>query len=156
MQFDKFTHKSQETIQSAQQLAQDSSHQEIQVEHLVKAILTQPGSIVVPVLKKLGVDPSLLLGDVNQILKDIPQVSGQGVGQSYISQDLKMLIDTSFSVAQQMQDDYISQEHLFLAAFKDKKSAFYKTLTRLGIDEKDFLQALSAIRGSGSFQKDKK
>jgi ATP-dependent Clp protease ATP-binding subunit ClpB len=148
MQFDKFTHKSQETIQAAQQLAQDSNHQEIQVEHLVKTILSQPGSIVVPVLKKLGVDPSLLLNDVNQVLKDIPQVSGQGVGQSYISQDLKKLFDASFSVAQQMQDDYISQEHLFLAAFRDKKSDFYKTLTRRGIDEKDFLQALSAIRGS--------
>ena len=98
MQFDKFTHKSQETIQAAQQLAQDSNHQEIQVEHLVKTILTQPESVVVPVLKKLGVDPSLLLNDVNQLLKDIPQVFGQGTGQSYISQDLKKLFDASFSV----------------------------------------------------------
>ncbi len=148
MQFDKLTHKSQETIQSAQQLAQDDNHQEIHVAHLIKAILIQPGSIVAPVLKKLGVDPSLLLSDMNQLLKDIPQVSGQGVGQSYASQDLKKLFDTSFSVAQQMQDEYISQEHLFLAAFKDTKSTFYKALTSRGIDEKNFLQALSAIRGS--------
>ncbi len=148
MQFDKFTHKSQETIQAAQQLAQDGNHQEIQVAHLGKAILMQPDSVVVPVLKKLGSDPSLLLNDINQLLKDIPQVSGQGVGQSYASQNLKKLFDSSFSVARQMQDEYISQEHLFLAAFKDRKSEFFKVLTNRGIDEKNFLQALSAIRGS--------
>ena len=148
MQFDKFTHKSQETIQAAQQLAQDNNHQEIQVEHLAKALLMQPDSIVVPVLKKLGVDPSLLLNDINQLLKDIPQVSGQGIGQSYVSQSLKKIFDASFTVAQQMQDEYISQEHLFLAAFKETKSNFYKALTNRGIDEKNFLQALSAIRGS--------
>ncbi len=148
MKFDKFTHKSQETIQAAQQLAQDGNHQEIHVAHLGKAILMQPDSIVVPVLKKLGVDPSLLLNDINQLLKDIPQVSGQGIGQSYASQNLNKLLDTSFSVAEQMQDEYISQEHLFLAAFKDRKSNFFKVLTNRGIDEKSFLQALSAIRGS--------
>jgi ATP-dependent Clp protease ATP-binding subunit ClpB len=148
MKFDKFTHKSQETIQAAQQLAQDGNHQEIHVAHLGKAILMQPDSIVVPVLKKLGVDPSLLLNDINQLLKDIPQVSGQGIGQSYASQNLNKLFDTSFSVAEQMQDEYISQEHLFLAAFKDRKSNFFKALTNRGIDEKNFLQALSAIRGS--------
>ncbi len=148
MKFDKFTHKSQETIQAAQQLAQDGNHQEIHVAHLGKAILMQPDSIVVPVLKKLGIDPSLLLNDINQLLKDIPQVSGQGIGQSYASQNLNKLFDTSFSVAEQMQDEYISQEHLFLAAFKDRKSAFFKVLTNRGIDEKSFLQALSAIRGS--------
>ncbi|MCK5515401.1 MAG: ATP-dependent chaperone ClpB [Desulfobulbaceae bacterium] len=148
MQFDKFTHKSQETIQAAQQLAQDGNHQEIQVAHLGKAILMQPDSVVVPVLKKLGSDPSLLLNDINQLLKEIPQVSGQGIGQSYASQNLKKLFDSSFSVARQMQDEYISQEHLFLAAFKDRKSEFFKVLTNRGIDEKNFLQALSAIRGS--------
>ena len=56
MQFDKFTLKSQEAIQTAQRLAQDLDHQEIQVAHLAKAILTQPEGIVVPVLKKMGID----------------------------------------------------------------------------------------------------
>lgn len=148
MQFDKFTHKSQETIQAAQQLAQDSNHQEIQVPHLIKAILVQPGSIVVPVLKKIGADPSVLLNAINKLLEDLPQVSGQGVGQSYASQDLKKLLDGSLAAAKQIQDEYISQEHLFLAAFNDKKSNSYKTLTSLGIDEKNFLHALSEIRGS--------
>lgn len=148
MQFDKFTHKSQEAIQAAQQLAQSSNHQEIGVAHLIKTILLQPDGIVVPVLQKLGVEPSLVLSDINQLLEDIPQVSGQGVGQSYASQNLKALFNTSITVAQQMQDEFVSQEHLFLAAQRNKKGNIQGILTNRGIDENNFLQALSEIRGS--------
>jgi ATP-dependent Clp protease ATP-binding subunit ClpB len=148
MQFDKFTHKSQEAIQAAQQLAQDSSHQEIGIAHLLKAILQQPDGIVVPVLQKLGIDPSLVLSDLNQLLEKIPRVSGHGAGQSYASQELKALFDASISVAQNMQDDFISHEHLFLAALQNKNSTIFKTLTSRGINENNFLQALSEIRGS--------
>ncbi|MBW1637240.1 MAG: ATP-dependent chaperone ClpB [Deltaproteobacteria bacterium] len=148
MQFDKFTHKSQEAIQSAQQLAQGSGHQEISIPHLLKAILQQPDGIVVPVLQKLGIDPSLVLSDLNQLLENIPKVSGHGAGQSYASQELKVLFDKAISVAQNMQDEFISQEHLFLAALQNKKSPIHKTLSSRGIDENNFLQALSEIRGS--------
>jgi len=148
MQFDKFTHKSQEAIQAAQQLAQSSNHQEIGVAHLIKTILLQPDGIVVPVLQKLGVEPSLVLSDINQLLEDIPQVSGQGVGQSYASQNLTALFNTSITVAQQMQDEFVSQEHLFLAAQRNKKGNIQGILTNRGIDENNFLQALSEIRGS--------
>ena len=148
MQFDKFTHKSQEAIQAAQQLAQSGNHQEIGVAHLIKTILLQPDGIVVPVLQKIGVDPSVILSDINQLLEDTPQVSGQGAGQSYASQNLKTLFDTSISVAQQMQDEFVSQEHLFLASLKNRKSDIHRILTSRGIDENNFLQALSTIRGS--------
>ena len=148
MQFDKFTHKSQEAIQAAQQLAQSGNHQEIGVAHLIKTILLQPDGIVVPVLQKIGVDPSVILSDINQLLEDTPQVSGQGAGQSYASQNLKALFDTSITVAQQMQDEFVSQEHLFLASLKNRKSDIHRILTSRGIDENNFLQALSTIRGS--------
>jgi len=148
MQFDKFTNKSQEAIQAAQQLAQDNNHQEIHISHLLKAIVLQPDGIVVPVLQKLGIDPSLVLKDINQLLEEIPRVSGQGAGQSFASQDLKNLLDSSFSVAQQMQDDYISQEHLFLAAIDSKDAKVQKVLSKYGINKNNFLQTLSEIRGS--------
>ncbi|MFH0781211.1 MAG: ATP-dependent chaperone ClpB [Pseudomonadota bacterium] len=148
MQFDKFTLKSQEAIQTAQKLAQDQGHQEIQVAHLAKAILTQPDGIVVPVLKKMGIDPSLVLLDLNQLLEKIPQVSGQGASQSYASKSLKKILDDSFSTAKQMQDDYVSQEHLFLAILKNNAIDVCRCLNNRGIQEKDFLQGLSALRGS--------
>ncbi len=148
MQFDKFTLKSQEAIQTAQKLAQDQGHQEIQAAHLAKAILTQPDGIVIPVLKKMGVDPSLVLMDLNQLLEKIPQVSGHAASQSYASKHLTKILDGSFAVAKQMQDDYVSQEHLFLAILKNSAIDVCKCLNTRGIQEKDFLLALSTLRGS--------
>jgi ATP-dependent Clp protease ATP-binding subunit ClpB len=148
MQFDKFTLKSQEAIQSAQQLAKDNNHQEIQTAHLAKAIITQPEGIVVPVLQKMGADPSLILMDLNQLIEHFPQVSGRGVGQNYISRELQQIIDNSFGIAKQMQDEYVSQEHLFLAILRKSDSDVCKALKKRGIEEKTFLQALSVIRGS--------
>jgi ATP-dependent Clp protease ATP-binding subunit ClpB len=148
MQFDKFTLKSQEAIQSAQQLAKDNNHQEIQTAHLAKTIITQPEGIVVPVLQKMGADPSLILMDLNQLIEHFPQVSGRGVGQNYISRELQQIIDNSFGIAKQMQDEYVSQEHLFLAILRKSDSDVCKALKKRGIEEKTFLQALSVIRGS--------
>ncbi len=148
MQFDKFTLKSQKAIQAAQQLARDSNHQEIHAAHLAKAILTQPEGIVVPVLQKMGTDPSLTLMDLNQLLEKIPQVSGQGAGQSYASPELQQILDNSFGIAKQMQDEYVSQEHLFLAILKSSGSDVCKALKNRGIVEATFLQALSVLRGS--------
>ncbi len=148
MQYDKFTLKSQEAIQTAQRLAQDHDQQEIQVAHLAKAILTQPEGIVVPVLKKMGIDPSLVLMDLNRLLEKTPRVSGQGVGQSYASRNLKKVLDESFATAKQMQDEYVSQEHLFLTILKNTDIDTCKALNSRGIQENNFLQALSALRGS--------
>lgn len=147
MQFDKFTLKSQKAIQAAQQLAQDNNHQEIQTSHLAKAILTQPEGIVVPVVQKMGIDPSLVLMDLNQLLDKLPKVSGQGVGQSYASRELQQILDNSFAVAKQMQDEFVSQEHLFLAILKSSGETA-KALKNRGVDETGFMQGLSVLRGS--------
>ncbi|KGO32986.1 MAG: ATP-dependent chaperone ClpB [Desulfoprunum sp.] len=147
MQFDKFTLKSQEAIQAAQQLAQDNSNQEIHPAHLVKAILVQPNGSVVPVLQKMGVDPSLILMGANRLIEQIPRVSGSGAGQVYASPELKRVLDSSFAIATQMQDAYVSQEHLFLALIRDQKSSVAAMLAQYGIDEKKFLEALQTIRG---------
>ena len=82
MQLDKFTLKSQEAIQSAHSLAQNNGNQEIQPEHLLKAILEQPEGVAVPVLKKMGVDPSVILSETNQLIEQLPKVSGGGDGQT--------------------------------------------------------------------------
>ncbi len=147
MQFDKFTIKSQEAVQNAQRLAEDQGHQEIQPAHLVKAILTQVDGIVVPVLKKIGVDPTLVLADLNSLLEKLPRVSGQA-SQSYASRQLKKVLDDSFNTARQMQDEYVSQEHLFLAVLHNPDLDVSKALKARGVHEKEFLRGLSALRGS--------
>jgi ATP-dependent Clp protease ATP-binding subunit ClpB len=147
MQFDKFTLKSQEAIQSAQNMAQKKGHQQITPVHLVKAIIEQPKGIVVPVLQKMGITPSILLSDVNRQLEAIPQVTGTGAGQAYASNELRSILDNGLAVAQKMKDEFVSQEHLFLAIIQSKTD-IAQSLINQGVDEKNFLQALSSIRGS--------
>lgn len=148
MQFDKLTIKSQEAIQAAQLLAQNNNNQEIGTAHLVKAILEQPEGVVVPVLQKMGADPSMVLMETGKLIGNLPQVSGGGAGQAYLSNELRKIIDNSFNTANQMQDDFVSQEHLFLAILQDGKSNCAKMLKQMGIDEKSFLNALTTIRGN--------
>ncbi len=148
MQFDKLTIKSQEAIQAAQQFAQNNNNQEIRISHLVKAILEQPEGVVVPVLQKMGIEPSKVLMETGKLIENIPQVSGGGAGQAYLSNDLRKIIDNSFKTANQMQDDFVSQEHLFLTIIQDGKSKSSKMLHLLGVNEKNFLTALTTIRGN--------
>jgi len=148
MQFDKFTIKSQEAIQAAQQLAQGKSHQEIHTAHLARAILEQPEGVVVPVLQKMGVDPSIILMELNKLIDKIPQVSGSGAGQAYISAELKQILDKAFSAASRMQDEFVSQEHLFLSILQESRSEVSKMLRGKGVEEKGFLSALTTIRGN--------
>ncbi len=148
MQFDKFTIKSQEAIQNAQQLAQNNGNQEISTAHLIKAILEQPEGVVVPVLQKMGVEPSVILAETGKLIDKQSQVSGSGAGQAYLSNELRKIIDTAFKTASDMKDDFVSQEHLFLTIIREKKSDSAKMLKQFGVDEKTFLNALITIRGS--------
>ncbi len=148
MQLDKFTVKSQEAIQTAHNTAQQFGNQEMQPEHLLKAILEQPEGVVVPVLQKMGIEPSKVLSGANQLIDKLPKVSGSGAGQTYMSQDFKKLLDEAFKSATSMQDEYVSQEHLFMAILALGASAAAQMLSSLGITAEGFLQALTTIRGN--------
>ena len=148
MQFDKFTIKAQEAIQGAQQLAQNQNHPEIHTAHLASSLMTQPEGIVPPVIQKVGLDPSIILMEINESLKALPTVSGSGVGQIYASKQLNAVLNDALSHATSMGDDFISGEHLFLAILKDTKSKLCKSFIERGLNEKNFLQALSTLRGS--------
>jgi len=148
MQLDKFTLKSQEAIQSALTFAQNNGQQEMQPEHLLKAILEQPEGVVVPVLQKMGIDPSVVLSEINQLISKLPKVSGAGAGQTYASPQFQKLLDQAFKTATNMQDEYVSQEHLFMAMLSDSSLAVASILQRLGINSNGFLQALTTVRGN--------
>ncbi len=148
MQLDKFTLKSQEAIQTAQQLAQTNGNQELQPEHLLKAILEQPDGVVVPVLQKMGFIPSVVLNETNQLINNLPKVSGAGANQTYASQALRTLLDQSFKTAANMQDEYVSQEHLFLTMLAERSLQVTAMLGRHGITSEAFLKALQTVRGN--------
>ncbi|HHD63880.1 MAG TPA: ATP-dependent chaperone ClpB, partial [Desulfobulbaceae bacterium] len=148
MQLDKFTVKSQEAIQTAHNTAEQFGNQEMQPEHLIKAILEQPEGVVVPVLQKMGIEPSRVLSDTNQLIDKLPKVSGGGAGQTYMSSDFKKVMDQAFKTATSMQDDYVSQEHLFMAILALSGLAAARMLNQAGITADGFLQALTTIRGN--------
>lgn len=148
MQFDKFTVKSQEAVQGAQNLAQGKGHQEVQPEHLMKVLLDQPEGVVTPILQKMGVNPAQLRQEMDALLTKLPQVSGGGYTQAYAGKRLQALLDRAFKVAGEMQDEYVSLEHLVLAVLDDKDSPAAQAFKRKGVSREAFLQALVAIRGN--------
>ena len=147
MQFDKFTIKSQEAIQESQATAERHGHQEIKPEHLLETLLEQKDGVIIPVLQKMEVNLPALKAEAERLLENLPKVSGGGFGQVYASQQFKKVLDDSFNLASNMQDEYVSQEHLFLALLSEKSTAA-DLLRSLGIDKDAFLQALVSIRGN--------
>ena len=145
MQFDKFTIKSQEAIQESQVIAERNGHQEIKPEHLLLPLLEQKDGVITPVLQKMGVTLAALKNDAKALIDNLPKVSGSGFGQVYASQIFKKVLDQSFSLAANMQDEYVSQEHLFLALLAEK-GVVADTLQRHGVTRDAFLQAL-VMRG---------
>jgi ATP-dependent Clp protease ATP-binding subunit ClpB len=148
MQLDKFTMKSQEALQQAQNLAEGKGNQEIQAEHLLQVLLQQPEGVVVPVLRKMGINPGSVLTDVEAGIDRLPKVSGAGFGQVYLSARLKRVLDHAFRVANEMRDEYVSQEHLFLALVDAKDSTVAELLLAKGVNRDNFLAALVSVRGS--------
>jgi len=148
MQFDKFTMKSQEAMQAAQSLAEQQGHQELQPEHLLKVLFGEREGVIAPAVQKLGLRRELLAAEMDALLGKLPKVSGPGAGQIYASAAFRRLLDRAFKVAGEMQDEYVSQEHLLLAALDDRDLAATKALVGNGLTKDAFLKALAAVRGS--------
>ena len=119
-----FTHKAQEAIFSAQAIAQEKGQQQIDTLHLLSALLKQEESIVLIILKKLGVDIDDLQRKIEQKLLKIPTTSGGSIfGQLYLTQDLARTIEQARQESLKMGDEFISVEHFFLALLKVSSKA---------------------------------
>lgn len=147
MRFDKFTLKSQEVVQAAQQLAEKLGHQQIEPEHLVRAILEQKEGVIPPLLGKIGAGQTGLLQAFDEALQKLPKVSGAGMGQAYISPRAKAVLDQAFTEAEQVKDDFVSLEHILLAVTEEKKGEAAKLLAAAGVTRDSILKALVDIRG---------
>jgi ATP-dependent Clp protease ATP-binding subunit ClpB len=147
MQLEKFTMKSQETLQGAQSLAQSKGHQQIEPEHLLKTMLNQPQGIVLSVLKKMGVEIQAIQAAVDVALDSLPRVSGAGM-QIYMSSTLNQVLEKAFSIADKMKDEYVSQEHLLLAILEASHTKAGQILADHGVNKDTLLQALVSIRGN--------
>ena len=147
MQYDKFTMKSQEALQEAQRLAQSNNNQQIEPEHLLKVLLTDETGIVPSVLKKMGVSVSSLVNEMDRAIEKLPKVTGAGA-QIYLSPQLNQVLQKAFSIASEMKDEYVSQEHLALAMIETPGTVPYQAFSAFNVTKEDFLKALTSIRGS--------
>src|SRR5918997_6181225 len=144
MRLDKFTLRGQEAIQSAIELAERNQHQKVEPEHLLIAMLEQPEGIVRPVLGKLGANVAVILNDTQAAVARFPRVQG---GQQYFSPRLSQIFTASEKRAKEMQDEYISTEHLLLAIVEEKDGQAGKILRQHGVNHDDLLKVIQQTRG---------
>ncbi len=147
MQPEKLTIKSQEALAAAQKLAQASSQQSIEPEHLLLALLRQSDGIVTPIMQKLGADPGTLAAELERAVDALPKVTGAAGQQSYMGNRLSGMLDRAQSLASQLKDDYVSTEHLLLAAVEAGEAAG-QILAQAGVTGERLLAALAEVRGS--------
>jgi ATP-dependent Clp protease ATP-binding subunit ClpB len=147
IRWDKFTLKAQEAVQRANELASEHGNPEVLPLHLVAALLEDKEGIVPPVLEKIGVGPQSVLNEVYQAIDLLPKVSGASA-QAALSQAANQLLDRAFKEADGFKDEYVSTEHLLLAATEEKRDPAQQILTRAGATHDAVLRALTAVRGS--------
>lgn len=145
MNFNNFTIKSQEAIQRAQQLAQEFGHQQIENEHLFKAIAEVDENVLPFILKKLNVNTNLINQILDKELQSFSKVSG---GEIMLSREAGKTVNEASIVAKNMGDEYVSVEHLLLAIFKSK-SKVAQILKDQGVTEKDLKAAIEELRKGG-------
>jgi ATP-dependent Clp protease ATP-binding subunit ClpB len=148
MRFDKFTLKSQELIQNAQSLASQHNHQQVEPEHLLAAMLAEPQGIAAAMLRKLGASPAEIAEELSRLIEKIPQVSGGGMADAYISPRTRAVLEAAFSEASKMKDEYVSIEHIFLAICDHEDSQTAGLLARFGVSRESILKILLEIRGN--------
>ncbi|HOJ14442.1 MAG TPA: Clp protease N-terminal domain-containing protein, partial [Deltaproteobacteria bacterium] len=151
MDVNRFTQKSQEAIANAQNTAVRFSHPEIDVEHLLLALVEQEDGLVPRLFAKMDVPMASFSAELVKELERRPKVSGPGVepGKALITQRLSRVLVAAKEEAARLKDEYVSVEHLLFAMIDEgRSSAAARILARFNITRERILQALTSIRGN--------
>lgn len=146
--FQQFTIKAQEALKKAHDLALERSHQQIDVLHLLSALVLQEEGTVDSILERLEVDVSLLVDRLFEALDSMPRgaMVATPIGQVYLTQDLAKVIEQAHREAAALKDEFISTEHLLLALIEIQSRA-RDLLDREGLNKEVVLKALAELRG---------
>jgi len=146
-----FTHKSQEAIQTAQNIANENGQQQVEPPHLFLALLEQEEGVVVSIFKKLNANIEELKEDTQNMIDGLPkqhdQIQGGGMGQVMLGTAMLYVLQNADKEAKKMKDDFISVEHLLLS-YLTNKNPISDALSRQGIQYSDILKVLQTIRGN--------
>ncbi len=149
MNAQKFTQKSLEAIQQAQNIAIQYQNQQVDQPHLLYALADQEGGLIPELLKKLNTDPTQVIAACEQMIARIPKVSGGGRAQGtvYVSQDLDRTLVEAEQTAERMNDEYVSVEHILLALFDTASPSLKELFRRFNLRKDALLTALQSVRG---------
>ena len=130
MNAQKCTQKSLEAIKDAQNLAIEYQNMQIDTPHLAFALLQQPDGLIPQLLSKMNIEPNALSQSLRTVIEKLPKVSGPGrePDKIYVSQEADKILTAAEKTADQMQDDYISVEHIFLAILDHATGETARTL----------------------------
>ena len=146
MDLNQYTQKAQQAVLTAQSLAEEYSHSQIEPEHLLLALLRQSDGVVPQVISKLGSQPGTLAAAIERDLGNKPQMYGASA-QVGVSRALADIFKQAEQTAREMRDDFVSTEHLLLA-LADGRSPLSSFLAGYGLTRDVILQALTQVRGS--------
>ena len=154
MNLNQFTQKSIEAVQNAQQMASERHNQQIEQEHLLLSLLEQKEGLIAQLMQKTGIDPAALRQRLTAAVERLPQVSGSGAGQMYLSRDLEQALNEAERIAKEMRDEYTSVEHLMLGLFEKPDDTLKSLFRELGLTKEKFLAALRQVRGNRTVTSD--
>jgi len=141
----KLTMKSQAALEAAREQALARSHQAVEPEHVLFALLSDPDGVIYPLLHRLGISPRTLRDRVDEALDRIPKVYAQGA-EVRLSQATGVVLERAFAEAQKLTDEYVSTEHLFLGLV-DEDTGAARLLRDVGLESDGVLAALAEVRG---------
>ncbi|MDB2120072.1 ATP-dependent chaperone ClpB [Clostridium paraputrificum] len=151
MNVDKMTIRVQQALNDANLIAVKYNHQQIEVIHLFAALVEQDDGLIPNILTKMNVDVRGLKSTLNRTLDTMPKVLGEGANNSgvYITRKVEEVLIKAEELAKKFEDSYISVEHLMLAILdKEKSGPVGDILKSYNINEKNFMQVLTEVRGS--------
>ena len=145
----KMTQRAQQAVQGGRELAVRLGHQQVDVEHLLLELIAQEDGLVPRLLERMGVGVPALRARVEEALERRPRVSGDTeAGKIYVTQALNELLVRAADQTKRLKDDYVSVEHLLLAMLEARAGDAKRLLTDAGVDARNLLDALKAVRGN--------
>ena len=150
MNAQKLTQKSLEAISEAQSLAIEYQNMQVDVPHLCYALLAQQDGLIPQLIGKMNIENNALLQGVRTEVEKMPKVTGPGreADKIYVSAQADKVLTQSEKLAEQMQDEYVSVEHIFLAILENPGSALKSVFNAFNLNKNRFLEVLQSVRGN--------
>ena len=149
MRFDRFTERAQDAAARAYEILQRYGQNQVDTEHILLALLEQEDGAIPQLLAQLNVDSSAIRTRLDEVLRVSPRAAiyGGGTGQVFITPRVKRIIDLATEEANQLRDEYISTEHIFLAILKERNTSVSQVLAGHNITRERVTGAIRELRG---------